>query len=107
MIIIEENKSNKLPNITSLYVKVPFNKTIIEQLDQQQIINYDKKTGIYELPITRLFFLINLLIKFDDVKFIAYKESQKQIVSCNDYKFKVKPYSYQLEGIEYGLNHKG
>lgn len=107
MIIIEENKSNKLPNITSLFVKVPFNKTIIEQLDQQQIINYDKKTGIYELPITRLFFLINLLIKFDDVKFIAYKEVQKQIVSYNDYKFKVKPYSYQLEGIEYGLNHKG
>ena len=28
MIIIEEKKSNKLPNITSLFVKVPFNKII-------------------------------------------------------------------------------
>ena len=74
MIIIEENKSNKLPNITSLFVKVPFNKYILEQLDQQQIINYNKKTGVYELPITRLFFLIQLLIKIDDVKFIPYKQ---------------------------------
>lgn len=107
MIVIEEKKSNKLPNITSLFVKVPFNKIIVESIEQQQVKHYDKKTGIYELPITRLFYLVNMLIKFDDVKYVAYKEKQKQSVSCDGYKFKVKPYSYQLEGIEYGLNHQG
>lgn len=107
MVVIEEKKSNKLPNITSLYVTPPFNKMIHDAFEQQPIKHFDKKSGVYELPTTRLFFLVNLLIKFDDVKFVPYREKQKEIVSCDDFKFKVKPYSYQLEGIEYGLNHKG
>lgn len=107
MILVEEKKSNKLPNITSLFVKVPFNKIIIESIEQQQIYNYDKKTGIYELPITRLFFLINLLVKFDDVKYLPFNETIKSVNTCDDYSFKIRPYQHQLDAINYGLNHSG
>lgn len=60
------------------------------------------------MPINRLYFLINLLIKIDDVKFIPQKELKKEKEkTCEGYKFKVKPYQHQIEGINYGLNHDG
>ena len=109
MILIEERSSQKLPNLTSLYFKLSFiDKLIEESLSQQQIYYLNKNTNEYELPLTRLFYLINLFIKYDDVTFKPFNKSKvvyKKIPS--DYKFKVKPYKYQLEGIEYGLNHEG
>lgn len=108
MILIEEKQSVKLPNITSLFFKLPFiNKSIDEQLTQLPIMHFDKKSLVYEIPITKLFFAINLLVKFDSVKFKPFKEKSKEILNCSRYKFKVKPYSYQMEGIEFGLNHNG
>lgn len=108
MIIIEEKPSKKLPNLTSLYFKLnTLNKTIIDSLNQQTLVHFDKKTNIYELPITRLFYVVKLLIGLEDIKFIPYKEKKKELIDCNNFKFKVKPYSYQLDGINYGLNHDG
>ena len=107
MILIEEKKSSKLPNLTSLYFKLDFiNNEIEDSLKQQAISYYDEKTNTRELPINRLFYLINLLSKYDDVKFIPYKKPTKKLKKVTN-NFKVKPFSYQLEGIEYGLNHDG
>jgi hypothetical protein len=108
MITIEEKPSKKLPNLTSLYFKLnTLNKAIIDSLNQQTLVHFDKKTDTYELPITRLFYVVKLLIGLEDIKFIPYKEKKKELIDCNNFKFKVKPYSYQLEGINYGLNHDG
>ena len=108
MILIEEKPSNKLPNITSLYLTIPFiNLDLDTKLKQQPNSYYDKKTGKYEFAITKLFYLVSLLIKYDNIDFKPYKETKKDLVSCNDFNFSIKPYSYQLEGIEYGLNHNG
>ena len=108
MILIEEKQSIKLPNITSLFFKLPFlNKIIDEQLTQLPIMHFDKKSLVYEIPITKLFFVINLLVKYDSIKFKPYQEKSKEILNCSRYKFKVKPYKYQLDGIEFGLNHDG
>lgn len=48
-----------------------------------------------------------MLTKFDDVniKFFKQKELPKQ--TCKGMKFKYKPFSYQIEGIDYGLMHSG
>lgn len=109
MIVINEKPSIKLPNLTSLFFKLPFiNKHLEESLAQQQIYYYDKSSCMYELPITRLFYLINTFIQYDDVIFKPFKKpSIKYKKIPNEIKFKVKPYSYQLEGIEFGLNHNG
>ena len=108
MIEIIENVSQNLPNHTSLFIRIPIiNKSIMDNINQQQIFYYDKEKNIYEFPITRLYFLINLLIIYDDIYFIPYKEQSKSLVNIDDYKFKVKPYQYQLDGINYGLNHSG
>lgn len=108
MIIIEERKSVKLPNLTSLFFKLPFvNKTVENQIEQLKLQHLNKRTGEYEIPITRLFFIVNLLVKFDDVKINFYKEKERTQLSCKGTHFKYKPYSYQIEGIDYGLNHEG
>lgn len=108
MILIEEKQSVKLPNLTSLFFKLPFiNKSVEDAINQLKIFNYNKKTQVFELPITRLFFIVNLLTKFDDVKVKFYKQKELPNLSCKGIKFKYKPYSYQLDGIEYGLNHEG
>lgn len=108
MVTIEERLSEKLPNITSLFFKLPFiNKTVEESLQQLPLVKLDKKTLIYEIPITKLFYIITLLNKYDSVKFIPYKEPTKEHISCAKYNFKLKPYQHQLEAIEYGLNHEG
>lgn len=108
MILIEEKQSVKLPNLTSLFFKLPFiSKPVEDAIAQLKIFNYSKRTGVFELPITRLFFIVNLLTKYDDVKIKFYKQKQLPKLSCENTKFKYKPYSYQLDGIDYGLNHEG
>ena len=108
MIEIIENKAQHLPNVTSLFIRIPIiNKDIIDNVNQQQIYYYDKVNNIYEFPITRLYFLVNLLVDYDDIYFIPYKENERTLIKIDDYNFKIKPYQYQLDGINYGLNHSG
>lgn len=107
MIIIEEKPSNHLPNLTSLFFKLgTYNPSIFKSLIQQPLTYYDKKLKEYEFPLNKLFYLVDLLIKVDDVSFIPYVATKKQnIVISNDYK--VKLFKHQIEGIEYGVNHNG
>ena len=110
MFIIKEEPANKLPNLTSLYINIGNyinNQHIKDSLTQQNLKYHDRKTGVYELPLNRLFFLVRLLIPFDDVQFIPYKQKEIEFKKCDPNSFKVKPYDYQLEGINYGLSHNG
>lgn len=43
MIVIEERKSKALPNSTSLFFNIEYNKEILSALEQQEIKYYDKK----------------------------------------------------------------
>ena len=78
MFYIEEKPALKLPELTSLFIKLPFiNKYIENQIAQQKLYNYNSKTDTYELPTTRLFFLVDLLIKYDDIEITFYKSDIK------------------------------
>ena len=108
MIVIEEKKSKKIPSVTSLFLTLTFyNKDTFDILVQSQNSVFDNKTKTFEFPINRLYFLVNQLRKHDDVKFIPYKEEVKDTVSCENYKFKVKPFKHQLDAVEFGANHMG
>lgn len=108
MILIEEKPAKHLPCLTSLFFTLPyFNKTIVDTLLQQDVHYYDKKTSENEFPITKLYFLVNLLKSYDDVEFIPYIKKEKKLVPVETSDFKVEPYSYQLEGITYGANNEG
>ena len=106
MIIIEEKKSNHLPCLTSLYFTLNiFNQYVFDMLKQDNEGYYDFKTNLFEFPITKLSFIINLLTKLDEVELKLFTENVLDKLNAAKYKFNVKPYEYQLEGINYGLNH--
>jgi SNF2 family DNA or RNA helicase len=106
MILIEERKSKKIPAVTSLFLKLNYyNPLVLDILKQSDNSIYDRKTDEFEFSINKLYFLVDLLTKYDDVKFITCPDDTQSLLDCNNFKFKVKPYSYQLDGINYGLNH--
>ena len=107
MILIEEKLSKKLPTYTSLFFRLPcYDKNTFEILVQSSDSIYDKSTNTFEFPLNRLYFIVNCLISFDDVELRTYQEVAKEKIDCSKYKFKVKPYKHQLEGIEYGVNRE-
>lgn len=107
MFLIEEKIADKLPNYTSLFFQLPFYSKELQQSLEQNMYDYNKLTNVFEFPITKLFYLVELFMKYGDVSFKPYNESIVKFKRISNYNFKVKPYDYQLEGIEYGLNHKG
>ena len=108
MTLIEEGKANKLPTNTSLFVHLGFyQKTIYETLCQEQDSFHHKQYEVFEFPINRLYFLINLLTRYDDVSFTPLQEKDTENITVRRYKFKQKLYKHQIEAINYGINHKG
>lgn len=105
MIHIEEKQTSKLPGKTSLYVNFTYNPMIVETVKQCTVANYDKKTTTWEVPLTSLSFLLDRLSQIDDVEIVLLGEEDKkqhEIYPLGNYK--TKPYQYQIDGIEFGLN---
>jgi hypothetical protein len=78
MIEICELPARHLPNLTSLFFKLSiYDKHAFQSLIQQPSSYYDRDSREYEFPLNKLFYLIDLLIKIDDVKFIPCNQEQK------------------------------
>ena len=105
MIHIEEKQTHKLPGKTSLFVNFTYNPLIVEIVKQCTVANYDKNTTTWEVPLTSLSFLLDRLSQIDDVEIVLLEEENKrqhEIYPLSNYK--TKPYQYQIDGIEFGLN---
>lgn len=105
MIHIEEKQTNKLPGKTSLFVESSYNPLIVETIKQCDVFNYNKKTTTWEVPLTSLSFLLERLSQLDDIEIVFLKEEKKKqhkVYPLSNYK--TKPYQYQIDGIEFGLN---
>lgn len=106
MVTIVEDHSKKIPAVTSLYIKLDtYNKLLFDTIVQTPNIVYDSKTYTFEAPVNKLQFLVNIITKFDNCSFRYLKTEKNDYITCDNYKFKVKPYKHQIEGIEYGLNN--
>ena len=106
MIHIEERKTVKLPGETSLFVKFQYDPLIVDTVKQCSVAHYDKNSLTWEVPLTSLSFLIEHLSSFDDVELFFLEDVPPEpdnIFELSTYK--TTPYQYQLEGIQYGLNH--
>ena len=105
MILIQERKNNKIPGSSSFFISFPYNKDIIDNLKTTQMYIYDKNSKEWEVPITSLATILELLSPFDDIQleFLKTKDKKDKVFKLN--KYKTKPFDYQEEGIQYGLNH--
>ena len=106
MIYIKEDISKKSVGETSLFISFPFNQEILNIIKKCDIPIFDKKTKIWEVPVTSLSYLLDNLNSLDDITLDFYNQVSTEITRTIKLpKFKTKPFNYQLEGIQYGLTH--
>lgn len=107
MITIEEKLNSKVPGTSSLYVSFEYNKDIIEALKNSvTVANYDKKSKVWEVPVTDLASIINSVNVFDDIELKLKPDEKKHAVKDVQLsEFKTTPFPYQADGIEFGLSH--
>lgn len=104
MIYIEEKVPHKIPGKTSLFIQFDYNKYLIDIIKECGPCNFDKKTSLWEIPVTRLAKFINQAYKFDEIELKILKDKEeKPIEKIKLSKYKTKPYKYQEEAIQYGL----
>lgn len=105
MITIQERKNAKMPGTSSFFVSFPYNADIVANLKTLSNYNYDKNTHEWEIPITSLAEIVDKISPFDDIEmtFMEYKEKSDKKYVLDTYQ--TKPFDYQLDGIQYGLNH--
>jgi len=106
MISIEEKVPSKIPGVTSLFITTPYNKDVLAVIKGCTPLNYDKKVNTWEIPTTRLAKFLNGVKGIDDIKIKLKKDKllkEQPDVKLSNYK--TKPYTYQEEGIQFGLKH--
>jgi len=108
LITIEEKKTKNLPGYSSLTVSFPYRAEYV------QIIKYfckpalyDAKTHTWEVPCTSLSKLLDNFCKYDEVSLHLLEDrpakAKDKVFELQ--KYQTKPFSHQLDGIQYGLNH--
>lgn len=108
MIIISEEKTKKVIGETSLFLTFDYNQIIVDFIKSLSGSNYDKKNKQWEIPITYLSQLIDELCFYDDIELKLLKDKKETFIKqspLNINSFKTKPFDYQIEGIQYGLEH--
>ena len=106
MITIEEKLTTKLPGLTSLYVKFNYNKDVVEAIKECfDTYTYEKKNYTWEVSIKGLSKFLDTVCKIDTVSMSFLNEEVQEDKKYELMEYKTTPFNYQLEGIQYGLNH--
>lgn len=105
MILLEEKRSEKLPQLTSIFISFDYNKDIVECVKSIGDAIYEKKTRCWEIPVSKLHVAIDKLRKFDEIKLVVLPEVNQEGNVYELDTFKTKPFSYQIDAIQYALNH--
>lgn len=107
MILLEEKKSKKLPGLTSLFMSIPYNKEIVDAIHNSfDVYYFDKKKASWELPIVGLSTFLDYIYNINDIEIRFLSESNVEShIEIKKSRFITSPFKYQLEGIDYGVNH--
>lgn len=106
MISVRIDKSNKCKGDYSAYVSFPYDAKIVEVMRAVPSRFYFKDSKTWEIPAKKLSYLFQKLSTYEfqivSDRYISFSERKKPKVN---FKFKTKPYDYQIEGFEYGMEH--
>ena len=105
MIYIQERKSSKIPGGTSLFIKFDYNKEIVDFMKTSPVYNFNKETLEWEVPITFLAEFIDSMALVDEISIDLPEHKETKDKKFNLSEYKTKPFEYQEEGIQFGLNH--
>ena len=105
MIYVTERQTNKLPGITSLFVHFDYNRSIVDEIKVLENSIFDKETKEWEVPIGQLSELIDRCCLFDDISITTLQNDEKKNIKYDLTQYKTRPFPYQEDGIQFGLNH--
>lgn len=109
MILIDIRKSNKLKDSEySAFIKFDYNSKIVDAIRELPFRYYNPSETEWEVPTNKVEYLINKLKGFDIKicgKLTIFEDKNTNIGLPEGFEFKTKPFSHQLEGVEYGLKY--
>lgn len=105
MIYVEEKKTVKQPGMTSLFIHFDYRKEIVDAIKTIPQALFDKKTKIWEVSTAYLNDVLDLLCVYDTIEVRLLGNKPPKVKEQKLHKYKTKPFDYQIEGIQYGLNH--
>ena len=109
MILIDIRKSNKLKDSEySAFIKFDYNLKIVDAIRELPFRYYNPSETEWEVPTNKVEYLINKLKGFDIKicgKLTIFEDKNTNVGLPEGFEFKTKPFSHQLEGVEYGLKY--
>lgn len=95
-------------NIYSCFVSFDYDAEIVNKIKQLSTRIFVPEKSCWEIPYNLLGTLQNKTLKDYECEITYNVDIEQQIIKNlipRSYEFKTKPYSYQIDGINYGLNH--
>ena len=105
MILIEERQTRKTPGITSLFISFKYNPAYIDIVKSIPTSTFDDKVKEWEIPVSYINELLDKLCVYDSIQLNLINNEPKIINKFNLQEYKTKPFDYQLDGIQHGLNN--
>lgn len=105
MITIQERQTVKVPGITSLFVSFDFNRAIVDEIKLLDGCVFNAETKEWEMPLTNLAEFLDRVCVHDQINLQLQEYKDKETVNYTLQQYPTKPFSYQEEGIQFGLNH--
>lgn len=105
MITIQERQTVKVPGITSLFVSFDFNRAIVDEIKLLDGCVFNAETKEWEMPLTNLSEFLDRVCVHDQINLQLLEYHEKETVKYQLQQYPTKPFSYQEEGIQFGLNH--
>lgn len=107
MIKIREDRKRGLSGLTSLFISFDYDKNLINVVKSCGTYSFDKNTKEWEVPVSSLSYILDNLTFFDDIELKLMPEANdKDVIKPKLVdEYRTKPFDYQLEGIEFGLNN--
>lgn len=105
MISIIEDKTSKVPGLTSIFISFSYRKEIVDDLRSLPCANFSKRTKLWEVPIKYLAEVIDMLCVYDDIELKLCDLDIEPDIEYELSEYKTTPFPYQKDGIQFGLNH--
>ena len=105
MIHIIERPTSKVPGITSIFISFDYKPEIVADIKSLPCFNFSKRTKLWEVPIRYLSNVLDMLCIYDDITLDLCDINISEDIKYTLMNYKTKPFPYQEEGIQFGLNH--
>lgn len=109
MITIDIQKSKQCNGDYSLFVSFPYDTTVLDVVRSMPSRYWDKDKKNWEIPLSNLHELTKRLTRYN-IKVTGRVDeafAEKPVIKLPDgFTFKTKPFTHQLEGVNFALSHK-